>query len=71
MNSILNIFLFILAELALVEFIFLIVLISRYFHLRSYDKQYGTEYRFKEGNPWILPIWLENFLRMIEKRGWL
>lgn len=64
--------------LALINLIFFLVLIMHYFGWRGYDKEFDTEYRFRQGRregfdgwPWLIPLWLVKLLRMIEARGWL
>lgn len=66
--------LFFAGMFALLNLVFLIVLIARYFWWRGYDKEFATEYRFRQGKregfdglPWLIPLWLENMLRRLEE----
>ena len=59
-------------------FIFLLVSFLHYLGWRGYDREFGTEYRFKEGSmkgfdnfPFTIPFWMERLLRKFEALGWL
>ena len=73
-HCLLDIGLFIVVSVVLMNLIFLFVLVLHYLGWRSYDKEFGTEYRFRQGRregfdgwPWLIPLWLEKLLRRIEK----
>lgn len=65
--------LFVVGLFALLNLMWLFAHVLRYLGWRGYDKEFRTEYRFREGCregfdswPWAIPLWAVKLLRNIE-----